>query len=156
MMIITEEEIEEEMMIPMPGDLMLVTGDLDHLHHPEMMTEEIDTMAGTAMTEIEIIEEEEEDFQTMSQQEKETGVVMGAFPVVKIVMGDMIEMIAEKGKLRKKDQNLIWPQGAKLLKKKVLELSQAYLEVLNLLTLSRGKKKWKRDFRKRKRRKRRL
>merc|ERR1719282_2201412 len=99
---------------------------------------------------------EEEDFQIMSQQEKETGVVMGAFPVVKIVMGDMIEMIAERGKLLEKDQNLIWPQGAKLSKKKVLELSQAYLEVLNLLILSRGKKKWKRDFRKRKRRKRRL
>merc|ERR1719232_119173 len=49
----------------------------------------------------------------------------------------MIEMIAEKGKLLKKDQNLIWLQGAKLLKKKVLELSQAYLEVLNLVILSK-------------------
>merc|ERR1712130_857844 len=161
-----EEEIEEEMMIPMPEDQMRETGDLDHLHHPEKMIAETDTMDGTAMTETgtmeeaamtEIIEEGVVGSLTMNQREKEMEVVMEAFLGVRIVMEDITETIAVKEKPLKKDPNLISLQEVSLWKRRVvMELSQAYLEVLNLLILSNGKKKWKRDFRRKKKRKKRL
>ena len=116
MMIRTEEETEEEMMIQMPEDQMLVTGDLDHLRHPEMMIAETDTTAETVMTETgtmeeaamtEITEGEAVASQTMNQQEKEMEVVMEDFLAVRIVMEDITETIAGKEKLLKKDPNLI-------------------------------------------------
>ena len=116
MMIRTEEETEEEMMIQMPEDQMLVTGDLDHLRHPGMMIAETDTTAETVMTETgtmeeaamtEITEGEAVASQTMNQQEKEMEVVMEDFLAVRIVMEDITETIAGKEKLLKKDPNLI-------------------------------------------------